>query len=87
MIKPVALANAITVIFAVAYTSCGVLALVVPDLYWGILSSWFHGISTEAVKSTDPMSIGTFIFGIVTFSAYVWVVSFLGANLYKKFAK
>lgn len=87
MIKPVALANAITVIFVVAYTSCGVLALAVPDLYWGILSSWFHGISTEAVKSTAPMSIGTFIFGVVTFSAYVWVVSFLGVNLYKKFAK
>lgn len=87
MVKPVALANAITIIFAIAYISCGVLSFVLPDLYWGILSSWFHGISVEAVKSTDPMSLGTFIFGIITFTAYVWVVSFLGASLYKKFAK
>lgn len=87
MIKPVALANAISVIFAVAYISCGIIAFVVPDLYWGILNSWMHGVNLELVKATNPMSIGTFVFGVVTFTAYIWVVSYLGAILYKNFSK
>lgn len=87
MLKPIALSNAVATIFVVAYTSCGIIAYVLPDLYWGILNSWMHGLNLEIVKATTPMSIGTFIFGVVTFTAYVWVVSFLGASLYNKFAK
>lgn len=87
MLKPVALANATTTIFAIAYISCGIVAYIIPDLYWGILSSWFHSISLEAVKATTPMSLGTFIFGVVSFAVYIWAVSFLGATLYNKFAK
>lgn len=87
MLKPIALANAIASIFVVAYTTCGIISFILPDLYWGILNSWMHGLNLELVKATTPMSFGTFIFGVVTFTAYVWVVSFLGASLYNKFAK
>lgn len=87
MLKPVALANAIAAIFVVAYTTCGIIAYALPDLYWGILNSWMHGINLEVAKATAPMSIGMFIFGVVTFTIYVWIVSFLGASLYNKFAK
>lgn len=87
MLKPVALANAAAIIFVVAYTLCGIVSYILPDLYWGILNSWMHGINLEVAKATDSMSIGTFIFGVITFTAYVWIISFLGSSLYNKFAK
>lgn len=87
MLKSVALANTVAIIFVVAYTLCGIVSYILPDLYWGILNSWMHGINLEVAKATASMSIGTFIFGVATFTAYVWVVSFLGSSLYNKFSK
>lgn len=87
MLKPIALANAVAAIFVVVYTLCGIVSYILPDLYWGVLNSWMHGVNLEVAKATAPMSIGTFIFGVVTFTVYVWIVSFLGSSMYNKFAK
>lgn len=87
MLKPQAFANAITSVFFVAYIACALIALIAPDLYFGILSNMFHSFNLEAVKATTPMSIGTFLFGVVTFAAYVWILTYSGVRLYNKFAK
>lgn len=87
MLKSKAIANAITSVFFVAYVACALVAFIAPDLYWGVLNSWFHAMNIEAVKATSPMSLGTFVLGAVTFSAYIWVFTFSAASLYNKFAK
>lgn len=87
MLKPKALANAITTVFATAYIICGIIAFVAPDLLFSVVGSWAHAINLDAVKATTPMSIGTFVFGVVTFGAYIWVFAYISASLYNKFAK
>ena len=87
MLKPTAIANAITLVFFVAYIACALIAFIAPDLYFGILSNMFHSFNLEAVKATTPMSLGATVLGVVTFSAYVWVFTFASASLYNKFVK
>jgi len=87
MKNPTALANAVTTVFAVAYIACALVAFVAPDLYFGIMSSWFHAINFDAVKATIPMSLPTTLFGIITFSIYIWITTFAIAKLYHFFAK
>lgn len=87
MLKPKAFANAITIVFVVAYVICGLISFIAPDLLFSIAGSWFHGMNLEAIKATTPMGLGTFIFGVVTFAGYVWFLTFSGASLYNKFAK
>jgi len=87
MIKPIALANASTVVALGVYVVCRVISLIAPDLLFGVAQSWFHTFSTESVRSVTPMNIGTFIFGAVTLSILVWVTIYSGATLYNKLAK
>lgn len=87
MLKPKAFANAVTTAFLFAYVICGIIAFIAPSLLFSIAGSWFHAINLEAVKTTEPMSIGVFIFGVVTFTVYVWLLTFAVASLYNKFAK
>lgn len=87
MLKPNALANAVTIVFIVAYVACALVSFTAPDLYFGVLSNIFHAFNLDAVKATTSMSLGSFIMGVVFFSAYVWVFTFASASLYNKFAK
>lgn len=87
MVKPIALANAITTVFIVAYVICGIIAFIAPDLLFSIAGSWFHAMNLQSVRATTPMSIGMFLFGVVTFGGYVWILTYAGASLYNKFAK
>lgn len=87
MLKPTAVANAITLVFIVAYVTCALVSFIAPDLYFGVLSNIFHAFNLDAVKATTPMSFGGLAIGVVTFSAYVWVFTFTSASLYNKFAK
>lgn len=87
MVKPIALANASTVVALGIYVVCRVISLIAPDFLFGVAQSWFHTFSTESVKTVTPMDIGTFIFGAVTLSVLVWVAVYTGATLYNKWAK
>lgn len=87
MLKPTAFANAVTVVWAAAYLICFILTLVAPELVFGVVRSWAHSINIDAVKSTEPINIGSSLFGAVTFGAYVWVVTYAAATLYNRFAK
>jgi len=87
MLKPQALANAATTVGVVAFVICGIATFIAPDLVFGIAGSWAHSINLEAVRSTTPMSLGSFILGVITFGIYIWVITFAGASLYNKWAK
>ncbi len=86
MVKASSLANAITLVATTAYLFCGILTYIAPDLFWSFANSWFHAVNLEAVKSAEPMPAGSFIFGIVSFAAYVWVVAFSSGSLYSRFS-
>lgn len=87
MVKPIALANASTVVALGIYVVCRVVSLIASDLLFNVAQSWFHTFSTESVRSVTPMDIGTFIFGAVTLSVLVWAAAYAGAVLYNKLAK
>lgn len=87
MVKPIALANASTVVALGIYVVCRVVSLIAPDFLFNVAQSWFHTLSTESVRSVTPMNIGTFIFGAVTLAVLVWITFYAGATLYNKFAK
>ncbi len=85
MVKPIALANASTVVALGIYVVCRIASLIAPDFLFSVAQSWFHTFSTECMRSVTPMNIGTFIFGAVTLSILVWVAIYVGAVLYNKF--
>ena len=87
MIKVKSLANAVTIVFTAAYVICGIITFIAPDLFWMFADSWFHNVNLEALKATSPMSVGSFIFGIITFAVYVWIISFAIGILYNRFSK
>lgn len=87
MAKPIALANASTVVALGIYVVCRAVSLIAPDFLFSVAQSWFHTFSTESVMSVTPMNIGTFIFGAATLSILVWVAIYAGATLYNKWAK
>lgn len=87
MLKPTALASAVALVGGTAFVICGILAYLAPDLLFGVVSNWFHAMSLEAVRTTEPMSFGTFVLGVITFSAYIWVLTYAGTNVYNKLAK
>jgi len=87
MLKPMAFANAFTVVGLTVYVVCRILSLVVPDLLFNIGTSWFHTFNLNALRATAPMDIGTFLFGAITFGAFVWITAYSGAALYNALAK
>lgn len=87
MLKPMAFANAFTVVGLGVYVACRILSLAASDLLFSIGTSWFHTFNIDALRATTPMDIGTFLFGAVTFGAFVWIIVYAGAALYNMLAK
>lgn len=87
MLKPVAFANAVTTVFTTAFVICGVVATFLPDLFWGILKAISHSINLEVVRTNEPMSLGTFVFGVILFAVYIWVVTYASVYMYNRYSK
>lgn len=87
MLKPVAFANAFTVVGLGLYVACRVLSLVVPDLLFTVGQSWFHTFSLDSARTIAPMELGSFILGGIAFGALTWVTPYAAAYLYNHFAK
>lgn len=87
MFKPTTLANSVATVWGAAYALCGIAAMVLPDLYFGVLNNWFHSINLELIKSTMPLALPTFIVGLLTFVAYIWVITFATASVYNAWSK
>lgn len=87
MIRPVAFANAFTVVGIGFYAVCRILTLFVPDLLFTIGKSWFHTFSLESNRQTIPLDLGTFTLGAVSTGVLIWVLFYSGAYLYNRMAK
>ncbi|OGD87681.1 hypothetical protein A2870_03145 [Candidatus Curtissbacteria bacterium RIFCSPHIGHO2_01_FULL_41_11] len=87
MHKPVALANAATIVGLGIYVACRVLTLVAPGLVFAVGRSWFHAIELESVQSATPIGIGTFLLGAITLSALIWITFYAFAQVYNRLAK
>ncbi len=87
MPKPTILANAVTAVWGTAYALCGIAAMVFPNLYFGVLNNWFHSINLELIKSTTPLAFTSFLVGLATFSAYIWIITFATATIYNAWSK
>lgn len=87
MFKPTILANSVTAVWGSAYALCGIAAMIFPNLYFGVLNNWFHSINLELIKSATPLAFTSFLVGLVTFSLYIWVVTFVTATVYNAWSK
>ena len=87
MSKPTVLANSVAAVWGAAYALCGIAAMLLPNLYFGVLNNWFHSINLELIKSTTPLSLSSFLVGLVTFVAYLWVITFATASVYNAWSK
>lgn len=87
MIQAKAMAHALTGVALVFYVLCALIAFLTPDLFFGIVNSWFHGINLELVRATMPMSFGTFLLGVITFGAFVWIVTYAVISVYNRLVK
>lgn len=87
MLKPIAFANAFTVVGLGLYIVCRALSLIAPDLLFAVGKSWFHTFNLETVRNVPPMDLGAFLISGITFGALTWATAYAGAYLYNKFAK
>ena len=87
MPKTTTLANSVTAVCGTAYALCGIAAMVFPNLYFGVLNNWFQSINLELIKSTTPLAFTSFLVGLATFSAYIWVITFATATVYNAWSK
>lgn len=87
MHKPVSLANAATIIVVVASFICWILASVAPDFLFGLANSWFHMISLDTVRSSQPVDFGTAFVGAVSLGVVTWVAFYAFAEIYNKLTK
>jgi hypothetical protein len=87
MSKPAILANSVTAVWGTAYALCGVAAMILPNLYFGVLNNWFHSINLELIKSTTPLTLISFLMGLATFSIFIWVITFATVSVYNAWSK
>ncbi len=83
MLQVKALANSAAAFAAASYVVCGVLAVVAPDVYFGIARSWIHGMDLSVLFPTGTTATsGSFVLGLVTLTAVAWVAGASLAVLY-----
>lgn len=84
--QPYVTANALAVTTAVIYVVCALIVALLPDLSMAVAQSWFHGIDLAKISSFN-ITFGSFLLGIITATAGAWLIGFVFAKTYNKFAK
>lgn len=87
MFKPTVLANTVATVWGSAYALCGLAAMMLPNLYFGVLNNWFHSINLELIKSTTPLTLPSFLVGLATFTLYIWAITFATASVYNAWSR
>jgi len=86
MTKPIVLANSLAVVVGVGYVLCRLIAAVAPELLFNVGQSWLHTVNLAPLRSTNPMSAGMFVLGLVTSVIVSWVADYATAELYRRWA-
>lgn len=87
MIKTTVLANASATVIGAGYIICRLISAVAPNFLFSIGQSWFHTVNLELVRTTGSMSMGAFIFGLISSIVVAWVTAYAIAELYNRWAK
>ncbi len=87
--KPIALANSLSVVSFLGFIICIVWATVDQSTFVAFWNSWFHGFNIELLVPDEGLQImtGQTLFGIVSFTVNGWLAGYLIAWLYNRFAK
>lgn len=84
---PMATANAMAVTVAFIAVVCALAIILAPELSLGIAQSWFHGMDLSKVQTTVSPSMGSILYGWITATIGGWVVGYVFALVYNRFAK
>lgn len=79
-LNPVSLALTFAITTAVLSLVCAGLVAIAPGQMVAILQSWWHGLDvTMLAKTAPPVTLQSIAIGLITISAFAFVVGFLFA--------
>lgn len=84
--KGYAIPNALAVTTAIVYMVCRVLVSLFPDASFAVAQSWFHGIALSKLGSWD-LTFGSFVLGIISSAATVWIIGYIFVKVFAFFRK
>lgn len=84
--NPMATANAVGVTTAVIFVACRLFVGLFPDFMFSIAQSWFHGIELTRLAEWN-LTPATFIWGLLSSTAFAWTAGYLFAYFYNIFVK
>lgn len=82
MHRPVALANAATIVVVALSLICWLFVTVLPDFSFWIANSWFHMINLDVVRASQPVDIGTAILGAISLGIVTWIALYAFSQIY-----
>jgi len=83
---PMATGNAAAATTAVVFVACRLLVGVFPNFMFVIGQSWLHGVQLTKM-STWNVPTSAFLLGIISSTFFAWVVGYVFALFYNKFAE
>lgn len=86
MLKPKAFAYAIALVTGIAYVAFYLLSLIAPRAFTLIFNAQFFGANIASLVPTD-VTVGVFIATLLIVVATAWILGYLWALLYNRFAK
>jgi len=83
--NPTATAHAAAITTAVIYVVCALLVIIAPDFSINVAQAWFHGLDITKISAYN-VTVGSFVWGLITSTAGMWIVGYIFAHLYNTFA-
>lgn len=87
MHRPVALANAATIVVVALSLLCWVFVTVLPDFSFWIANSWFHMINLDVVRADKAVDFITAILGAISLGIVTWIAFYAFAEIYNRLIK
>lgn len=83
-----AVANSLAITSAGFFILCAAFIALFPGLSQSVYASWFHGLDISGIwspgRGTEP---GSFLLGLVTFSAVMWAAGYVFTLVYNASVK
>jgi hypothetical protein len=87
MFKVIPFANSVATLTAGIYVVCALLSYVAPDFIFNIGQSWVHSLNIETLRSTATLSLGSVVWGLLSITVLAWVLGYIFAWIYNRWAK
>lgn len=73
-LSPVTVGLAMAITLAIVNTLCAVVVWLWPDAAFTIAGSFAHGLNFRAMQSTEPLSLGRFLAGLISIGIIGFVI-------------